>query len=63
MLKKLCRELLLRIKVNRNNPVVSITVLSAVGGLNLPSLEVEEALKAVDLFVLLYLSSSYCSRS
>ena len=57
-MQKLNHSLLPRIKVNRNYPVAMVTAPSVVGGLNLSSLEVEQAIKAKDLFTSLYSSST-----
>ena len=46
--------LLPKIKINRNFLTLMISVSTLLDRLKLPSLEVEEAVKAIDLIILLY---------
>ena len=58
VLYPLYRELLPRIKVNWNYPTIMISVHKAVGGLDLGSMEYEQTVEAINLYVSLYKSTT-----
>ena len=57
VLQPLYQELLPRIKVNRNFPQIMIYIHITVGGLGLGSMEYEQTVKAINLFISLYQSA------
>ena len=62
ILQLLYRALLPKILVNQNYPVVMISMHSAVGGLGLGSLELEQMVEAINLFVSLFNSDTSSSK-
>ena len=58
ILQPLYQELLPRIKVNRHFPSVMVTAHLTTVGLDLSSIEYEQVIEAINLFTLLYHSST-----